>query len=128
LPAECSSSFIAHSAFPANPDNLGQGFLARLSGSTAKFLSTWSLMMIGPTPFFVNNDTQLLEMQLMPALPSWLLQIDDDAPNSEHKHYIEFTLFTSIQVVYFTHTLHLYPSSLLHKRCKRLVWNQTKTI
>jgi hypothetical protein len=98
-PFECSS-FIASSAFP-DPENRGRGFLARLSGSTAEFLSIWSLMMIGPTPFFINNDTQSLEMQLMPALPSWLLQEDNDTPNAEHRYYIEFKLFTSIQVVYY---------------------------
>ena len=36
---ECSS-FIASSAFP-DPSIHGKGFLARLSGSTAEFLSIW---------------------------------------------------------------------------------------
>lgn len=99
-PMECSS-FIASSVFE-DPSSRGRGFLARLSGSTAEFLSIWTLMMIGPSPFIINDDTGLLEMQLMPALPSWLFQEDNDASKLEHKYYIEFKLFTSIQVVYFT--------------------------
>lgn len=38
---ECSS-FIASSAFP-DPSIVGQGFLARLSGSTAEFLDIWKV-------------------------------------------------------------------------------------
>jgi hypothetical protein len=38
---ECSS-FIASSAFP-DPSIVGQGFLARLSGSTAEFLDMWKV-------------------------------------------------------------------------------------
>lgn len=48
-PLECSS-FIASSAHP-DASIHGQGFLARLSGSTAEFLSMWNLMMMGPEPF-----------------------------------------------------------------------------
>ena len=43
---ECSS-FIASSAFP-DPETQGRGFSARLSGSTAEFLSMWKLMFVGP--------------------------------------------------------------------------------
>ena len=50
---ECSS-FIASSAF-VDPSMRGQGFLARLSGSTAEFLSMWVLMMVGPSPFSATN-------------------------------------------------------------------------
>lgn len=98
-PVECSS-FIASSAF-VDPSIRGRGYLARLSGSTAEFLSMWALMMIGPTPFFINTETKLVEMQLTPVLPSWLFQEDVDALTPEHKYYIEFMLFTSIKVVYF---------------------------
>lgn len=98
-PVECSS-FIASSAFD-DPAIRGRGFLARLSGSTAEFLSIWSLMFIGPNPFILNEETDLLEMQLVPALPSWLLQKDTVETNPEHKYYVEFKLFTSIKVVYY---------------------------
>lgn len=98
-PIECSS-FIASSSF-VDPSIRGRGYLARLSGSTAEFLSMWAFMMIGPTPFFINTDTNLVEMQLKPVLPSWLFQEDVDAIKPEDKYYIEFKLFTSIKVVYF---------------------------
>jgi hypothetical protein len=45
---ECSS-FIASSAFE-DPAIRGRGFLARLSGTAAEFLSMWVLMFIGPKP------------------------------------------------------------------------------
>eukprot|EP00808_Paulinella_micropora_P028469 g74932.t1 len=68
-PQECSS-FIVSSAHPDK--NLhGQGFLARLSGSTAEMLSMYFLMMAGPRPFGQDEQGQLY-MELKPALPSWL--------------------------------------------------------
>jgi len=98
---ECSS-FIASSAFP-DPSIHGEGFLARLSGSTAEFLSIWKLMFIGPKPFFLN-DSGDVEMQLTPAIPSWLF---DDPEGEAPAHYDEdgnliviFKLFASIDVTY----------------------------
>lgn len=89
---ECSS-FIASSAFE-DPETRGRGFLARLSGSTAEYLSMWRLMMIGPQPFFVNPTTGQLRMQLLPALPRWLFYEEGDTPQ------IKFKLFSSIDVTY----------------------------
>lgn len=59
-----NSSFIATSI---NPDPLvrGQGFVARLSGSTAEMISIWTLMMIGKKPFVFNGE---LELNLQPKL------------------------------------------------------------
>jgi len=95
---ECSS-FIASTAF-VDPTMRGQGFLARLSGSTAEFLSMWVLMMIGPSPFFINENTGVLEMQLVPALPFWLFRNDPTAAENE-QHSIRFKLFSSIDVTYY---------------------------
>ena len=67
---ECSS-FIASSSFE-DPSVVGQGFLPRLSGSTAEFMSIWTLMMIGPSPFFINEDGNLV-FGFKPSLPSWFL-------------------------------------------------------
>jgi hypothetical protein len=99
---ECSS-FIASSAFP-DPSVVGQGFLARLSGSTAEFMDIWKLMFIGPKPFFLNKSGDL-EMQLTPALPSWLFE--DNNPDSndpmfdeDGNHLVSFKLFASIPVTY----------------------------
>ena len=50
---ECSS-FIASSSFE-DPAIRGKGFLPRLSGSTAEFLSMWVLMFVGPEPFFFES-------------------------------------------------------------------------
>jgi hypothetical protein len=61
-----NSSFIASSA---NPDESvhGRGFVARLSGSTAEFLSMWIIMMVGKAPFSAADGTLCLE--LSPILP-----------------------------------------------------------
>jgi hypothetical protein len=64
-----NSSFIVSSAHPDSSLH-GNGFVARLSGSTAEFLNIWQLMMIGPEPFRMQ-DGQLL-LNLRPALPGWL--------------------------------------------------------
>jgi hypothetical protein len=98
---ECSS-FIASSAFP-DPSIVGEGFLARLSGSTAEFMDMWKLMFIGSKLFFLNEDNKL-EMQLVPVLPSWLFE-DPEAeskPNfdADGNHVITFKLFGAIPVTY----------------------------
>ncbi|KAG5184532.1 hypothetical protein JKP88DRAFT_48182 [Tribonema minus] len=70
-----AASFIVSSFYP--DDRLhGTGFLARLSGSTAEFLSMWHLMMQGPTPFVLDAKTGELNLKLEPALPSWLFKDD----------------------------------------------------
>jgi len=89
---ECSS-FIASSAFE-DPAVQGRGFLPRLSGSTAEFLSMWILMMIGPKPFYFNQNE--LEMRLVPALPRWLFNEKDSKFPT-----ISFKLFGSIDVTYY---------------------------
>lgn len=98
---ECSS-FIASSAFE-DPSTRGRGFLARLSGSTAEFLSMWVLMMIGPNPFFIDTKTGELRMQLVPALPLWLFQGITDKHHWQQRSEsltVTFKLFASIAVTY----------------------------
>lgn len=98
---ECSS-FIASSAFP-DPAIAGKGYLARLSGSTAEFMDIWKLMFLGPSLFSVTEHGHL-QMELTPALPSWLFEDKesgsdpkfDDAGN----HVVKFKLFASIPVTY----------------------------
>lgn len=98
---ECSS-FLASSAFP-DPGQHGRGFLARLSGSTAEFMDMWKHMFIGPEPFFLNEKDEL-EMQLVPALPSWLFEDEesDSDPNfdDDGNHVVSFKLFAAIPVTY----------------------------
>ncbi len=61
-----NSSFIVSSAH--EDKNLhGQGFVARLSGSTAEFLHIWLYMNMGQRPFYLNEEKQL-ELQFEPVL------------------------------------------------------------
>jgi hypothetical protein len=64
-----NSSFIVSSVHPDETLH-GAGFVARLSGSTAEFLSIWQLMMAGPQPFFLRDGELCLTWR--PALPGWL--------------------------------------------------------
>jgi hypothetical protein len=64
-----NSSFIASSLHP-DPALHGAGFVARLSGATAEFLSLWSQMTAGPQPFFLREEGLCLEFR--PCLPGWL--------------------------------------------------------
>ncbi len=65
-----NSSFIVSSAH--EDKNLhGQGFVARLSGSTAEFVHMWLLMCAGLKPFGLNEQGQLT-LTFKPILPSWL--------------------------------------------------------
>jgi len=62
-----NSSFIATSNNP-DPTKHGQGFFARLSGSTSEVLSLWKLMFFGPTLFdYVNKE---LVFAIVPKLPA----------------------------------------------------------
>lgn len=68
-----NASFLVSSAHP-DATLHGGGFVARLSGSTAEFLSLWTTMFFGAQPFFVRDGA--LHLTLKPALPGWLF---DDA-------------------------------------------------
>ena len=98
---ECSS-FIASSAF-TDPSIVGRGFLARLSGSTAEFLSIWRLMFIGPNPYVMNEEGNV-EMQLIPALPYWLFEdLESGAEGKRDEDgnlVVSYKLFASIMVTY----------------------------
>jgi hypothetical protein len=69
-----ADSFIVSSAFP-DTDLHGSGFLARLSGTTAEFLSMWNHMTQGPTPFTLDSDGNL-QLSLAPVISSWLWRAD----------------------------------------------------
>ena len=61
-----NSSFLVSSVHP-DPALHGAGFVARLSGSTAEFLSIWHLMMAGENPFTIEADQLCLGFK--PVLP-----------------------------------------------------------
>lgn len=65
-----NSSFLVSSA---NPDaaSHGRGFVARLSGSTAEFISIWNQMLFGKSPFAYGEEG--LYLQLCPAIPEKLI-------------------------------------------------------
>ena len=66
-------SFIASSANPT-PAFRRRGFVARLSGSTAEFLSMWQEMMFGPAPFTVADGR--LTLRFAPMIPARLIPED----------------------------------------------------
>lgn len=61
-----NSSFIASSAHPDKTIH-GQGFVARLSGATAEFISMWIALTSGLKPFYMSNGS--LCLALNPSLP-----------------------------------------------------------
>jgi hypothetical protein len=62
-----NSSFIVSSAHPDESIH-GQGFVARLSGATAEFISIWIAVTSGLKPFFMKNEE--LHLALQPLLPA----------------------------------------------------------
>ena len=64
-----NSSFLVSSVFPDKKIH-GNGFVARLSGSTAEFLEMWLIMNVGPAPFFLDNNK--LNLKFNPRLAGWL--------------------------------------------------------
>ena len=68
-----NSSFIVSSVHPDESLH-GTGFVARLSGATAEFLSMWTTMMAGAHPFFLQDNR--LHLAFKPVLPGWLFRED----------------------------------------------------
>jgi hypothetical protein len=69
-----NSSFIVSSANP-DPSLHGNGYMARLSGATAEFISILCLMAFGRKPFALDGEGNL-QLRLEPALPGWLFTTD----------------------------------------------------
>ena len=64
-----NSSFLVSSAFPDKRLH-GNGFVARLSGSTAEFLNIWLVMNVGRNPFIIEDGKLILKFS--PILAGWL--------------------------------------------------------
>ena len=82
-----NSSFLASSK---NPDERlhGQGFVARLSGSTAEMLSMWRYMFLGKSIFSIKDN--VLSFQLKPLVKaSWF-----------HQGVLKTTLFSNTHIAY----------------------------
>jgi hypothetical protein len=71
-----NSSFLVSSAHEDAALH-GQGFVARLSGSTAEFMHIWLMMNVGRRPFRWERHKEL-ELALEPALPGWLFSQKED--------------------------------------------------
>ncbi|CCJ34020.1 hypothetical protein [Caloramator australicus] len=84
-----NSSFIASSA---NVDESihGTGFVARLSGATAEFLSMWRLMFVGKKPFKIINGK--LTLSFNPVLPEWLF---------DEENKVSFNFLGRCRVTYY---------------------------
>ncbi|KAL3927844.1 MAG: hypothetical protein SGPRY_002646 [Prymnesium sp.] len=87
-----ASSFIVSSAFPDKALH-ASGFLARLSGTTAEFLSMWNHMMVGPTPFSLSADKKL-QVSLAPVIADWMWR-DDGTLNFKFLGSIDVTYVMS---------------------------------
>ncbi|MGG1612974.1 cellobiose phosphorylase [Paenibacillus sp. FSL K6-2441] len=83
-----NSSFIATSVNP-DPDTHGRGYVARLSGSTAEFLSMWMSMMAGKRIFRLHEGK--LRLALNPHLPGWLF---------DEQGEVSFRFLGTTEVVY----------------------------
>lgn len=81
-------SFIASSA---NPDPVvhGEGFVARLSGAAAEFLSIWSIMMYGKKPFSYEGGK--LTLSFSPVLPAWMFKSNKE---------LRFKFLGNIETIY----------------------------
>jgi hypothetical protein len=69
-----NSSFIVSSVHPDQALH-GRGFVARLSGATAEFLSMWFTMMTGGKPYSLGKDGKL-SLSFSPKLRGWLFPKD----------------------------------------------------
>ena len=85
-----NSSFITSSAF-ADTSLQGNGFVARLSGSTAEFLHIWLIMNVGANPFTLNNNEKL-QLEFKPNLAGWLF-------NRNGKY--SFNFLSNILITYY---------------------------
>jgi hypothetical protein len=85
-----NSSFLVSSAFPY-PEMHGNGFVARLSGSTVEFLNMWLVMNLGKQPFTLNDKGEL-NLKFSPLLAGWLFGVKDKA--------YSFTFLAEIKVIY----------------------------
>ena len=89
-----NSSFIVSSAHSEESLH-GQGFVSRLSGTTAEFVTIWLAITCGLKPFYIDNEDKKLYLKLSPKLPSWLF---------DKNGLFEFKFLGNIKVVYINKT------------------------
>jgi hypothetical protein len=91
-----NSSFLVSSAFTDKRLH-GAGFVARLSGSTAEFISIWLFMCAGRSPFYLDADKKL-RLQFKPVLPGWIFSRKEE--NGFPKDTFAFKFLNKTLVVY----------------------------
>lgn len=107
-----NSSFIASSVHTDEKIH-GTGFVSRLTGASAEFLTIWRYMTVGKKPFFLNEHSELC-MELKPIIPGWLFTNQAKeittfrAMKQEKIHLLEstfaFNLLGSILTIYHNKT------------------------
>ncbi|MBN1406074.1 MAG: hypothetical protein JW946_06105 [Candidatus Omnitrophica bacterium] len=91
-------SFIASSVFYDEKLH-GNGFIARLSGSTAEFIHMWLMMCAGKRPFYLDNYGKL-RLELKPILPSWLFFAKGGSASGGKRNTFSFRFLNKTTVVY----------------------------
>ncbi|MFC1804266.1 cellobiose phosphorylase [Candidatus Omnitrophota bacterium] len=84
-----NTSFIVSSAH-TDRSLWGNGFTARLSGSTAEFINIWLLMNVGARPFWIDSKARL-SLRFKPILARWLFAKDNT---------YSFNFLSKIRIVY----------------------------
>ncbi len=84
-----NSSFLVSSAFTDRKLH-GNGFVARLSGSSAEFIQLWLLMNLGKKPFFLDKERKL-NLRFQPMLAGWLF---------DKKGLYSFNFLSKIRLTY----------------------------
>ena len=101
-PAQYGRSILQNSSFIVSSVHVdrelhGQGFVARLSGSTAEFLHMWLVMNMGLKPFALDGKGDLT-LSFNPLLPSWLFT--NKAEGEFPARTYSFKLFVKTMVTY----------------------------
>ncbi|MCL2322290.1 MAG: cellobiose phosphorylase, partial [Oscillospiraceae bacterium] len=81
-------TFIVSTVHP-DPKIHGSGYVSRLTGASAEFLSMWLFITVGQKPFTLDADKNLT-LEFKPVLPSWLF--------TEKSKKINITGFTEIEL------------------------------
>ena len=89
-----NSSFIVSSAHTESSLH-GQGFVGRLSGTTAEFISIWLAITCGLKPFNIDNVNKKLYLKFSPMIPSWMF---------DQNGLFEFKFLGKTKVVYINTT------------------------
>lgn len=133
-----NSSFIVSSAHE-DPSLHGQGFVARLSGSTAEFTHIWLWMNIGQNPFLMNQKDELC-LHFEPALSGELFTTKKSTSSRLNKNgewecvdlskgCYAFNFLASILVVYHNpERLDIFPDSDYQIERICLKYDNEKTI